>query len=136
VPIKRQRLKLKYQLKFLVVKYEREFENSSRSFYFGGKMKVKLTYHDQESFTIDEVIRQAKQNYGSGVEVEILPESTTTPDILYFALQQMIVHKQLSALYDAKSAYHQEIKKLREETLYKVQEVLDEVIMDNEAKAS
>ena len=97
-------------------------------------MKVKLTYNDNQSFTMDEVIRQAKHNYGNGVTVEILPESTTTGDILYFALQQMIVHKQLSLLYDSKSAYQTDIKKLREEVLFKVQEVLDEVIMDNEAK--
>jgi hypothetical protein len=83
---------------------------------------------------MDEVIRQAKHNYGSGVTVEILPESTTTGDILYFALQQMIVHKQLSLLYDAKSAYQQDIQKLRQEVLFKIQEVLDEVIMDNEAR--
>lgn len=99
-------------------------------------MKVKVEYHDTDSFTIEEVIRQAKHNYGSGVSVEILPESTTTGDILYFALQQMIVHKQLSLLYDTKSSYQHDIKKLRQEVLFKIQEVLDEVIMDNEAKVS
>lgn len=97
-------------------------------------MKVKLTFNDTQSFTMDEVIRQAKHNYGSGVSVEILPESSTTGDILYFALQQMIVHKQLSLLYDTKSSYQHDIQKLRQEIIFKVTETLDEVIMDNEAR--
>lgn len=85
---------------------------------------------------MDEVIRQAKHNYGTGVQVEILPESTTTNDMLHFSLYQMIVHKQLSLLYDTKSAYQQDIRKLREEVLFKVQEALDDVIIEIESKAS
>ena len=97
-------------------------------------MKVKLTYHDNQSFTADEVIRQAKHNYGSGVAIEVYPESNNATDILYFAIQQMITHEQLSILFDNANSYQFDIKKLRSEILFKIEEVLDEVIIDNEHK--
>lgn len=99
-------------------------------------MQVKLTYHDTESFTVDEVIRQAKHNYGSNVSIEVSPESNSAVDILYFAIQQLITHEQLSLLFDSRGSYHQDIKKLRSETLYQIERVLDEVILDNETKVS
>ncbi len=99
-------------------------------------MLVKLQFHDNESFTISEVIKQAKHNYGNAVSVEVYPESNMPHDILYFALKQMITHEQLSLIYDSKGSYHQDIKKLRAEILYKVEEILNEVILDNEEKVS
>lgn len=97
-------------------------------------MKVTITYHDNESFTIEEVVRQAVHNYGKAAQVEVTPESTLAYDHIYFGLQQLITHEQLSLLYDKDATYQQEVKKLREQVLYKVTEIVDQVIIDNEAK--
>ncbi len=90
-------------------------------------MKVTITYHDNESFTIEEVVKQAVHNYGRTAQVEVMPESTLAYDHIYFGLQQLITHEQLSILFE-------ENKKLREEVLYKVTEIIDQVIIDNESK--
>jgi hypothetical protein len=97
-------------------------------------MKVTITYHDNESFTMEEVVKQAVHNYGKAAQVEITPESTMAYDHIYFGLQQLITHEQLSLLYDRGSAYQQDIKKLRDEVMYKITEIVDQVIIDNESK--
>jgi hypothetical protein len=40
----------------------------------------------------------------------------------------------LSLLYDSGATYQQDIKKLRDQIMYKVTEIVDQVIIDNEAK--
>lgn len=97
-------------------------------------MRVTITYHDNESFTIEEVVKQAVHNYGKAAQVEITPESTMAYDHIYFGLQQLITHEQLSLLYDSGVTYQQDIKKLREQVMYKITEIVDQVIIDNEAK--
>jgi hypothetical protein len=97
-------------------------------------MKVTITYHDNDSFTMEEVVKQAIHNYGKAANVEVTPESSMAYDQIYFGLQQLITHEQLSLLYDNDSAYQQDIKKLREQIIYKVTEIIDQVIIDNEAK--
>ena len=97
-------------------------------------MKVTITYHDNESFTVEEVVKQAVHNYGKAVSVEIMPESTMAYDHIYFGLQQLITHEQLSLLFEKDSSYQQDIKKLREQVLYKITEIIDQLIIDNESK--
>lgn len=97
-------------------------------------MKVTITYHDNESFTVEEVVKQAVHNYGKAAQVEITPESTMAYDHIYFGLQQLVTHEQLSLLYDSGATYQTDIKKLREQILYKVTEIVDQVIIDNESK--
>lgn len=97
-------------------------------------MKVTITYHDNDSFTIEEVVKQAVHNYGKSAAIEVMPESTMAYDYIYFGLQQLITHEQLSLLFDKDSGYQHEIKKLREQVLYKVTEIIDQVIIDNESK--
>lgn len=97
-------------------------------------MKVTLSYHDNESLTVEEVVRQAVHNYGKAVKVEVMPESTIAYDLIYFGLQQLITHEQLSLMYDKGSAYQTDLKKLRSEVLYKVEELINQVIIDNEAR--
>lgn len=97
-------------------------------------MRVQITYHDTESFTVEEVVKQATHNYGRGAKVEVMPESTMAYDLIYFGLQQLITHEQLSLLYDRGSTYQQDIQKLRNEIAYKVDEIIDQVIIDNESK--
>jgi len=97
-------------------------------------MKVTITYHDNESFTVEEVVKQAVHNYGRLAQVEITPESTMAYDHIYFGLQQLITHEHLSMLFDKGSSYQQDIKRLRDQVLYKVTEIVDQVIVDNESK--
>jgi len=97
-------------------------------------MKVTITYHDNESFTMEEVVKQAVHNYGKAAKVEVMPESTMAYDYIYFGLQQLLTHEQLSLLYDSGATYQQDIKKLRDQVMYKITEIVDQVIIDNESK--
>ena len=65
-----------------------------------------------------------------------MPESTMAYDHIYFGLQQLITHEQLSILFDKGTSYQTDLKKLREQVLYKVTEIIDQVIIDNESKVS
>lgn len=96
-------------------------------------MKVKIEFHDGESLTMEEIVRQAVHNYGKNARIEITPDSTLAYDHIYFGLQQLVTHEQLGLIYDTNS-YQQDIKKLRSDVLYKITEILDQVITDNEAK--
>ena len=97
-------------------------------------MKVNITYHDLDSLTVEEIVRQASHNYGKNVKVEITPESWIAYDAIYFGIQQLVTHEQVSMLYDKHSNYQHELKKLRSDVLYKIEEILDQVIIDNESK--
>jgi hypothetical protein len=63
-----------------------------------------------------------------------MPESTMAYDHIYFGLQQLVTHEQLSLLFDKGSSYQQDIKRLRDQIIYKVTEIVDQVIIDNESK--
>lgn len=97
-------------------------------------MKVNITYHDLDSLTVEEIVSQATKNYGKNVKVEVTPESWIAYDAIYFGLQQLITHRQLSLLYERGSNYQQDIKNLRTDVIYKVYDIIDQVIIDNEAK--
>lgn len=99
-------------------------------------MKVNITYHDNDSLTVEEVVRQAVHNYGKDCKVEVMPESTIAYDLIYFGLQQLITHEQVSLLYDNSTSYQHEVKKLRGDIVYKVLEIIDQVIIDNETRVS
>lgn len=99
-------------------------------------MKVKIEYHDEDSFVVEEIVKLAEHNYGNKVRVEVTSDSPAPHDLIYFALQQIITHRQLSLLYDSKDTYNKDIKMLRAETLGKVSEILDTVIIDNESKVA
>ncbi len=99
-------------------------------------MQVILTYNDTDSLTIEEVKRQAKENYGDGVKLEVRPISSAPNDLIYFAIQQMITQKQLSLLFDSSSPYNLGMSGLRKEILLNLTEILDQVILDNEAKVA
>jgi hypothetical protein len=97
-------------------------------------MKVTLTFNDDASLTVEEVVKQAQHNYGKSVKVETFADSRAPHDQLYFALQQIITYRQLTLIYDNKYSYQKDIKVLRAETLSKVEEILDSVIVDNESR--
>ena len=99
-------------------------------------MEVTIKYNDDHSLTVEEIVRQASHNYGKAVEVTVMPDSNKAHDLIYFGLQNIMTHKQLSAFYDDKHGYSKAVQALRAETLYKVQEIIDQVIIDNEAKVA
>lgn len=99
-------------------------------------MKVKITYHDTDALTVEEVVAQATHNYGKMAQIEVMPESTMAYDYIYFGLQQLVTHEQLSLLFDNSASYQQDIKRLREQVLYKVTEILDQLLVDNEDRVS
>jgi hypothetical protein len=104
------------------------------AYIYGDSMKVVVEYYDSDSFLVEEVIKQAKTNYGASASVKVLPESDTPIDYLYFALQRLITGEQITLLYESGALYQKHLEKLRSETLYKVSEVLNEVLIDNESK--
>lgn len=97
-------------------------------------MQVTITYHDDTSLTVEEVVSQAVHNYGKLAEVKIMPDSTLPHDLIHFGIQQIITHEQLSMLFDKSACYEKDIKKLRSEVIYKITEIVDQVIIENEAK--
>jgi hypothetical protein len=99
-------------------------------------MKVTIQYYDSESLTVEEVVTQAEKNYGKDVRVECMPESSIAYDLIYFGLQQLITHEQLSMLFSKNESYQLDLKKLRSDVLYKVSEIIDQVIIDNENKVA
>lgn len=99
-------------------------------------MHVTIKYNDNQSFTKEEIVRNAQHQFGKAVQVEIMPESGNAHDLIYFGIQQIITHEQLSLIYDSGPTYQQDLKKLRAEALYKLTEILDTVIVDNEAKVA
>ena len=99
-------------------------------------MRVNIEYYDNESLTIEEVVRQAEHNYGKHVKVEVMPESTIAYDLIYFGLQQLLTHEQLSMLFSKSDSYQQDLKKLRSDVIYKIEEIIDQVIIDNESRVS
>lgn len=99
-------------------------------------MQVTIKYHDEESLTIEEVVRAAVHNYGKAVTVEVTPDSNKAHDMIYFGLQSILTHEQLSLFYSDKHSYQNELQKLRNKTLVKLQELLDQVLIDNESKVT
>lgn len=99
-------------------------------------MQVTIKYYDNESLTVEEVVRQAENNYGKNIKVEIMPESTIAYDLIYFGLQQLLTHEQVSMLYNKSDTYQVDLKKLRSDVIYKIEEIIDQVIIDNESKVS
>jgi hypothetical protein len=99
-------------------------------------MKVQLTFYDNESLSVEEVVRQATTNYGKNVKVDVGPESTMAYDHIYFGLQQLLTHEQLSAFFSKDGDYSAQVQKLRVGVQAKVQEIVDQVIIDNESRVT
>ncbi len=97
-------------------------------------MQVTIKYFDNESFTKEEIVRNAVHHFGRVAEVTVMPDSTNAHDFLYFGIQQIITHEQLGLFFNNRDTYSQDISKLRKDTLEKLAEILDTVIIENEAK--
>jgi hypothetical protein len=99
-------------------------------------MQVTIKYSDGTSLTPEEVVKLAQHNYGKNISVRVDADSPAPHDIIIFGLQQIITARQLELLYDNKYSYQKDIKALRSETLVKLEELLDTVIIDNESKVT
>lgn len=97
-------------------------------------MHVSIKYHDSHSLTVEEVVRQAQEAFGSHVDVRCRPDSTLPDDYLTFAFSQLLTHEQLSIWFARGSDYNSEISKLRAKVLKKAAEIVDQVILENESK--
>lgn len=97
-------------------------------------MQVTVKYHDTDSLLVEEVIKQAKNNYGNTASVQVAPDSDTPLDLLHFAIERYITGKHITLLYDSGPTYQRDLEKFRSEILYKLGEILDEVIISNENK--
>lgn len=97
-------------------------------------MKIQIEFYDNTTFTADEVVKQMKKLHGNNAIVKVAPDSSMPHDLILFALQQMITTTQLGLLFNEGSLYPQKLKELRASTMYKLEELLNEVIMDNETK--
>ena len=99
-------------------------------------MHVTIEYFDNDSYTKEEVVRNATQRFGKAAQVTVMPDSTNAHDFLSFGIQQIITHEQLGLLFNNKDTYTADVAKLRKKTLAKIAEILDTVIIENETKAS
>ena len=99
-------------------------------------MNVKITYCDTEALTVEQVVREAQDNYGKLATVDIRPESNMAYDYIYFGLQQLLTYRQVSLMHEKAGNYQHSIKDLRKEVLSKLAEITDQVIVDNESKLS
>ena len=97
-------------------------------------MQITIKYQDDTSLTKEEILRQSYHNYGKNAEVQIMPDSDKPHDLIYHAVQAIITYDQLTMFYDDKLQYQKNIQKLRGEILYKIEEIIDQVIIDNEEK--
>ena len=96
--------------------------------------RVTIRYDDSNSLTIEEIVRQAQSNYGQLAEVEVTSSSQLPHDQIYWAIQQIITREQISILFDKTCSYNKSIEQLKSKTLRDITEILDQVIIDNEAK--
>lgn len=100
-------------------------------------MKVTITYYDDTALSIEEVLKRAKDNYGEHIDVDIHPTSSSPMDIIYFGLQQLVTHDQLSLLFDNDhKLYKEKVSQLSSKILESVKQELAIVIKDNEEKVS
>jgi hypothetical protein len=97
-------------------------------------MQVTITYHDTTALTVEEVVRQAQDNYGKTVDVKCMPDSTMAYDLINFGISRLITHEQIGLMCDKGRDYQSELIQLRAKVLEKLTEIVDQVIIDNEAR--
>lgn len=97
-------------------------------------MKVVITYYDNNSLTKEEIIRQAKHNYGEYVDVSVYPISDDPWDMISFALQRLITYDQIGLYFNSQHNYEEKLSELEESIKEKLSKELKHVLVDNENK--
>lgn len=96
--------------------------------------RVLVEYHDSDALTVEEIIKNAKRAHSSTATVKVMPESMLPHDLIMFALWQMSAAEQTAIFFNEKELYPKKLKELRASTLYKLEELLDDVLIENEKK--
>lgn len=100
-------------------------------------MLVKVKYFDNSSLTVEEAAIAARSALGDSAKIEVHPDSPAPHDLILFALQAIITHRQLSYIYDNKHGdYHTNLANLRKEVITDLTELVDTVLIENESKVS
>ncbi len=97
-------------------------------------MDVTIKYKDHQSFTIQEIVAQAKRNYGKGTIVNIMPDSSKPEDLVEFAIFLWMTEDQVSFWHEDKHTYADKMKQRKAELMQAYSEAIDSVIKDNETK--
>lgn len=97
-------------------------------------MKVLIEYHDNDALTIEEIVKNNKRTHGNSAVTKVLPESTLPHDLIQFALWQMTAAEQTALFFNEGALYSKKLKELRASILYKMEEILDDVLLENEEK--
>jgi hypothetical protein len=95
-------------------------------------MKVKLEYTDTDALTVEEIIKNNKRIHGNTCSIKVLPESMLPHDLIQFALWQMTGAEQTALFFNEKELYQKKLTELRASILYKLEELLDDVLLENE----
>lgn len=98
-------------------------------------MKINIQYIDNNSFSSDEIIKNTKDLLGKDVKIDITSDNNSPESNIYFGIQNLVTNEQLCLFYDmGEFVYNDEISTVRNNTLKKLEQILDKVIKDNEQK--
>lgn len=96
--------------------------------------KIIIEYFDTEALTVEEIVKNAKRVHGSTSTIKVLPDSMLPHDLIQFALWQMTAAEQTGIFFNEGALYPQKLKELRASIIYKLEELLDDVLLENEEK--
>ena len=97
-------------------------------------MKVVIEYHDSDALTIEEIVKNNKRIHGNTANIKVLPDSYLPHDLIQFALYQMTAAEQVALFFNEDALYPKKLKEFRASILYKLEEILDDVLLENEEK--
>jgi hypothetical protein len=97
-------------------------------------MRVKIEINDKEAFTIED----AKKMYStpfSEAKVEVLPDSDSPKDFIFFGIQNLYTLDQLDIFYEYyPHLYEDNLAILKEKILKDISLIIDQVFRENELK--
>lgn len=97
-------------------------------------MKVKVEYTDHTSLAAEEIVANLKKRFGDAASVSVLPDSTDTYNLMYFAIQDFITDKQAEAYFHDHQLYKEKCSELLDQVIDLVTEVTNKVMRDNERR--
>ena len=98
-------------------------------------MIIKITTRDNQAYTAEEIKAVTKQVYGNPAIVEVFPDGDTPEDYIYFGVQQKITPAHLDLFYDHNDAvYKERLTELKRGVLASIEQIINQVILDTEAK--
>lgn len=96
-------------------------------------MRVKIEFEDNTAFTAKEIEQSYQLAYGKNSKVEVLPHNDSPEASIYFGIQNLITLDQLDYYYEYyPHLYPTKLKELKIDTLAKISQIFDQVVLDNE----